>query len=450
MALTRILILEYNQTLRKKLSEKFREEYPRLNDQTIQSYLDRFKELKHRFPMDKRDVTKLKWDEVEHLVDGFTSTRAKLGTVKIASEDGNLVYDNGKGIRIFHGKDKDACIKYSTGYTFCIGSKSEDRNQYNFHRTKIGGGSPYFVVNQNLPNTHKYHISVVYCYYDKPEFFAVTNAKNNKETRYDSKQELKQFYEEQFNVKLDNKFVDVIVPIKVDIVNEIIKPIDKGSYYLSEGDVNLSKMNLKTLKFFDKPWIVEGDFECSFNQLTTLEGAPRKVGGNFGGNNSLLKTLKGAPQQVGGNFTCAFNQLTTLEGAPQKVGGDFYCMNAKLTTLEGAPQEVGGGFYCQNNQLQTLKGAPRKVGGDFYCSENQLTTLEGAPQRVVWGFDCDRNQLTTLEGAPQEVEGLYCSRNQLTTLKGAPQKVRGDFYCKNNPNLPQEEIDRYLRSIGKL
>jgi hypothetical protein len=67
---------------------------------------------------------------------------------------------------------------------------------------------------------------------------------------------------------------------------------------------------------------------------------------------------------------------------PQKVGGDFYCSNNQLTSLEGAPQEVGGYFYCSNNQLTSLEGAPQKVGGNFSCSNNQLTSLEGAPQKV--------------------------------------------------------------------
>ena len=80
---------------------------------------------------------------------------------------------------------------------------------------------------------------------------------------------------------------------------------------------------------------------------------------------------------VTGNFYCDENQLTTLEGAPEKVGGHFYCSINQLTTLDGAPSWVGGDFYCSINQLTTLDGAPSWVGGDFYCDENQLTSLDG-------------------------------------------------------------------------
>ena len=32
-----------------------------------------------------------------------------------------------------------------------------------------------------------------------------------------------------------------------------------------------------------------------------------------------------------------------------KVSGFFRCCDGNLTTLEGAPQKVGGDFYCSNN-----------------------------------------------------------------------------------------------------
>ena len=47
-----------------------------------------------------------------------------------------------------------------------------------------------------------------------------------------------------------------------------------------------------------------------------------------------------------GNFNCSFNNLTSLEGAPEIVGGNFDCaFNKKLKSLEGCPKEVGGDFY---------------------------------------------------------------------------------------------------------
>ena len=48
--------------------------------------------------------------------------------------------------------------------------------------------------------------------------------------------------------------------------------------------------------------------------------------------------------RVDKNFICMkCTSLTSLEGAPQKVGGDFDCrMCTSLTSLEGAPKKIGG------------------------------------------------------------------------------------------------------------
>ena len=64
------------------------------------------------------------------------------------------------------------------------------------------------------------------------------------------------------------------------------------------------------------------------------------------------------------------------------VKGEFYCTNNSLTSLEGAPEKVGGSFYCYNNSLTSLEGAPKKVGRDFYCDHNSLTSLEGLPKEI--------------------------------------------------------------------
>ena len=115
-----------------------------------------------------------------------------------------------------------------------------------------------------------------------------------------------------------------------------------------EGDLDLSYLNLTKLPPMRK---VGGDFYCSYNQLTSLEGAPEKVDGSFSCSYNQLTSLEGAPEKVGGSFFCNYNQLTSLEGAPEKVGGDFSCHRNQLTSLEGAPEKVGENFYCDNNPL---------------------------------------------------------------------------------------------------
>ena len=69
-------------------------------------------------------------------------------------------------------------------------------------------------------------------------------------------------------------------------------------------------------------------------------------------------------------FSCSHNRLTSLEGAPKSVKGDFYCYENQLTSLEGAPKSVRGCFDCSDNQLTSLEGSPESVGGTFYCQNN--------------------------------------------------------------------------------
>ena len=80
--------------------------------------------------------------------------------------------------------------------------------------------------------------------------------------------------------------------------------------------------------------------------------------------------------KVTGDFDCSRNQLISLDGAPKEVGGDFDCSYNQLTTLEGGPSHVDGGFfYCNNNQLITLEGGPREVGGYFDCGDNPIHSI---------------------------------------------------------------------------
>ena len=85
-----------------------------------------------------------------------------------------------------------------------------------------------------------------------------------------------------------------------------------------------------------------GNFDISGLGLTTLP--------------ALLKNLK-----IGGNFDCRYNKLTSLVGAPTSVGGSFYCNNNKLDSLVGAPTSVGGSFYCRDNAVKFTEEQVRAV-----------------------------------------------------------------------------------------
>ena len=101
-------------------------------------------------------------------------------------------------------------------------------------------------------------------------------------------------------------------------------------------------------------------------------------------------------RKVNGNVDCSNNNLTSLEGCPQEVGGHFDCSVNKLTSLEGSPTEVGGNFNCEHNQLISLEGSPKEIGGSLNCSYNKLTSLKGCPSKIDGDFDCFYNPLPPL------------------------------------------------------
>ena len=196
---------------------------------------------------------------------------------------------------------------------------------------------------------------------------------------------------------------------------------------------------------------VDGAFDCGKSRITTFSGVRfGKVSGYFNCSYNLLTSLKGAPQKVGAKFYCTHNLLTTLKGAPQEVGDSFYCERNNLTTLAGAPQKVGGAFSCERNQLTTLKGAPQEVES-FYCFQNKLTSLVGAPQKVGWAFYCHTNRLTTLEGIPQKMGGWFgCDEFKLNggewNVNGWIQvlkKAKGHTIMRTLPYLTEDIIRLY-------
>ena len=199
-------------------------------------------------------------------------------------------------------------------------------------------------------------------------------------------------------------------------IDEICKLYDIRNYTINEdgtvdvdNEVYLVSCNLTELPL--KFGIVDGSFNCSNNELTTLEGSPKSVGSHF---------------------KCVNNKLTDLKGGPEKVDSYFDCERNELTTLEGGPK-LTGAYFCGFNNLYDLKGCPKEVVGDFYCNNNLLTTLEDGPKSVGY-FGCGYNNLTNLKGCPKEIGGMFSiESNPLADLVEVPEKMDKSLVCKNTP-----------------
>jgi hypothetical protein len=143
-------------------------------------------------------------------------------------------------------------------------------------------------------------------------------------------------------------------------IDKICKEYGIKNYTINEDgsiDVNdnvwLNSKGLTELPLvFNK---VNGDFNCSGNQLTTLKGCPRWVGGNFYCSYNDLTSLVFSPEYVGGNFSCRDNELTDLIGSPKQIVGSFNCFNnRKLNNPKGCTEKIGRFFYCTNTPMSYI------------------------------------------------------------------------------------------------
>ena len=293
---------------------------------------------KHLLKGDNSDIYQHTLDSADEVVSSKSGEKSK-GKVKREQKSESQIIGDTDDYLIVVPESHAASCYYGANTQWCVSGR--DSHYWD----------EYFVDN-----------IVIYIIIDKKhnKKYAVAVSLDNEKECFDEKDKAIDFatIEKQIGVKLP----DVFKPLtKKGIIDRIIASCTKNSdgTYSTDDSVNFERMNLTQIPAKFK--YVGGYFSCSNNRLTSLQGAPQKVGGYF---------------SCGGNFYCDNNKLTTLEGAPQKVGGYFSCSDNRLTSLQGAPQEVGGYFSCSDNRLTTLEGAPQEVGEDFYCSNNRLTGEE--------------------------------------------------------------------------
>ena len=146
--------------------------------------------------------------------------------------------------------------------------------------------------------------------------------------------------------------------MKTDEIKKIIKDlwldfdkvtINKDNSIDYDGNVNIRGRGLDKIPLQFN--IVNGDFDCSFNNLTSLKGVPRKCN----------------------DFDCHVNQLTSLEYAPIECEY-FNCRINRLTSLEYAPIECEI-FNCESNKLTSLEYAPEKCEYFYYDNWDSIEKI---------------------------------------------------------------------------
>jgi hypothetical protein len=126
---------------------------------------------------------------------------------------------------------------------------------------------------------------------------------------------------------------------KINPLNGLVD-ID-GDFFYSISNI-IVKSPLRGIRFGE----VTGDFyfEAFPSYLDDFSGFPYKVGGNFSGSRNNVISLKGGPKEVGGNYKISFNRrLKNFEYAPERINGDFVCRFTRdLESFEGLPKYIGG------------------------------------------------------------------------------------------------------------
>jgi hypothetical protein len=223
---------------------------------------------------------------------------------------------------------------------------------------------------------------------------------------------------------------------------------------------------------------VAGYFWCDGMKLTTLEGCPEHIGGDFDcSDNGTLMSLEGCPKEVGKNWYSYYNDKTVFT----KNNISKVCKVAKTIFTSNSPYGEGSTKYGQADDIfkpaspdevnergkeynkiliENLKkkGTRRSDGKyDFYNADIEALGLNGELPHNFFGdirgfFWCDSNKLTSLEGCPESIGGSFsCCHNNLSSLEGCPKYVGGNFFCYSNEReFTEEEVRSVCEVHGQV
>jgi hypothetical protein len=149
--------------------------------------------------------------------------------------------------------------------------------------------------------------------------------------------------------------------------------------------------------------VAHGNFIWHFSDLSSMKNLPKIVKGNLVLSNNKITSFKDCQTTiVTGQFNCSNNNIKSLNGGPQQTG-DYIAIKCELDSLEGAPDEINGNFVVMNNNLTNLDGAPTRVKGLFDCSNNKIKDWSEISKLTKISKRVNYND-NLLEGTNPEIE----------------------------------------------
>jgi hypothetical protein len=103
---------------------------------------------------------------------------------------------------------------------------------------------------------------------------------------------------------------------------------------------------------------------------------------------------------ISATFDCSLCGLTTLEGGPDRVDGNFVICENKLTNLIGGPKVVKGVYNVLDNMLTSLEGIPAEKITTIWLSYHKdlpvlrLLTLKMVRDVELSSLDCHQSNKT--------------------------------------------------------
>jgi len=163
------LVLEYKESTVRELVDKFKNETDKDED-TIRKYINYFDKIKDNAP--EKDIFKYSFEQL------FDYVNMKTDKVEIDIENDAIPveYDkeifNKNGLEVYLSQSHKACVKYSDGYSFCIGYPKDDSHFHKHSKDK----TIYFIFDRKRDKTDINHVNVLMLLKDKT--FEVTDALN--------------------------------------------------------------------------------------------------------------------------------------------------------------------------------------------------------------------------------------------------------------------------------
>ena len=167
--------------------------------------------------------------------------------------------------------------------------------------------------------------------------------------------------------------------------------------------------------------------------------------GNLDIRNAHLTSLEGCPKIIHGDFDCSWNAIESLIGDPERVEGSYRCQNNKIESLDGIASYIGDILSLSFNPIESITGIHKKItylGGSYIwlpksCKRGLLDIFKmNAPNLTEIGIDgvyFDNEELNFLR--------LTINKYLISVNSGELTKSQAMLQCQSE--LIENDLDEY-------